>query len=687
MGVIQGIGDFGLYALLAQALEALSDTQEFRNQAEIYASLAKNQFEEKGNWNATTNSPTLTADATIGQTGERLQRYIITIPGILPFDIIDHAAGSEIGNGYLIQHPNGEWFFDPGDPNVANRILPFELAIKFREKDLRVVDANGMMSFQVTTAGVTKTAAIETNTLKIGGVSVNLSDYADKTLFDILNSLFIIKKDGTLEFNDPHGFSAAKLNAEGMFLFAQLFAKALSADTLTTEKSTTDFLTVTGMSVAANESGDLEVKDKNGYILWSSKPADPPRPTGYHADVNHFMSYGQSLSVGQGGTPITTSTRSNVKTFFKGPFMYLHDSDGTRYTDFKPSVEEVQETPVTSMGNEICRQIELKTGLTIDGAGFTYDALVSAAGQGGYSLVQLSKGGNAYTRWLQGITNGKALATSKNKTYNATSILWMQGEYESTVRVHPSVYRDGLRKLRKDMIADIKTINPAQKNDLIFLLYQVSSFNKIPDSIPNPDIALMQHNMAINEPGFYPGPVMYTYNYVDDTHLNSGDEYAKIGTLAGYITHQIVCEGIEWKGLHIKSTKIEGRMLDIEFGVPVEPLVLDTSWVSDPGHYGFRLFNADGTEQTLSSEVIEGDDVSMVKVIRPNTVRIVSPNNITAGMKVTYAINGTVGKSGRTQGARGCLRDSQGDTLKYKPGTTNFRLDNYCPHFSHTIKS
>lgn len=687
MTAIAGIGDFGLSALLQQALDALTQTEDFKDQAGIYASLAKNQFEEKGNWNADTNTPHLTADATIGQTGDRLQRYIITVPGVLQFNIIDHPAGSNISNGFLIQHPNGQWFYDPGDSTLINRILPFEMNIKFREKELQVYDNNGYITFRITTSGVTQAASIETNSLKVGGITVNADTYADKGLFDLLNSLFIIRKDGTLEFNDPNGYSAAKLNALGMFLFANLYAKILSADQLTTLKSQTDDLTVTGMSVKANESGHLEVKDKNGYILWSSKPADPPRPFGYFADVNHFMTYGQSLSVGQGGGATTVSTRSNVITFFKGPFMYLHDGDGTRYTDFKPSAEEINETPCTSMGNEISRQIEVKTGLTIGNPGLRYDVLVSAAGQGGYSLAMLSKGTAPYTRWLQGITNGKSLANSKNRTYNASGVLWMQGEAETGQRMHPSAYRDALRKLRNDMVADVKAVNPAQKNELIFLVNQLSSFNATADQVPYPDIALMLHNIAINEPGFYPGVVMYTFNYLDNTHLNGYNEYAKVGTLAAHIMNKIVCEGVEWKGIYIKSTKIEGRMLDVEFGVPVEPLVLDTSWVSDPGHFGFRLFAADGTEQTLSSEMIEGVDTSMVKVIRPNTVRIVSSANILPGMKLTYALNGTPGLSGRTTGPRGCLRDSQGNTLKYKPGTDNFRLDNYCPHFSHTIKS
>lgn len=114
----------------------------------------------------------------------------------------------------------------------------------------------------------------------------------------------------------------------------------------------------------------------------------------------------------------------------------------------------------------------------------------------------------------------------------------------------------------------------------------------------------------------------------------------------------------------LKSALIE---LGITVGNMILPTVADfaawitrlihnlTDWtnkhpalVSNPGNYGFSLYNAG--EVAISSVELLPDQ---------NKVRIVATDELPPTATITYAFdNGIGGKSGKTEGARGNLRDS-----------------------------
>ena len=77
-------------------------------------------------------------------------------------------------------------------------------------------------------------------------------------------------------------------------------------------------------------------------------------------------------------------------------------------------------------------------------------------------------------------------------------------------------------------------------------------------------------------------------------------------------------------------------------------MVFDEKAVTNPGDYGFFLQNSGGV-RIAAVELDAGH----------NKVRITADGDIPDGACVSYAFdNGIPGKSGRTQGARGNLRDS-----------------------------
>lgn len=71
-------------------------------------------YDEKGFYNALTNSPLLTADATVGQTDpDKRLAYNIVVSGPAQFAGVNFEEGDTIGPGTLKGNPDGQWFFEP----------------------------------------------------------------------------------------------------------------------------------------------------------------------------------------------------------------------------------------------------------------------------------------------------------------------------------------------------------------------------------------------------------------------------------------------------------------------------------------------------------------------------------------------------------------------------------------------
>ena len=90
--------------------------------------------------------------------------------------------------------------------------------------------------------------------------------------------------------------------------------------------------------------------------------------------------------------------------------------------------------------------------------------------------------------------------------------------------------------------------------------------------------------------------------------------------------------------------------------------------VKNPGHFGFTVRNAAGNKIIIKK----------IEIIQGNAVKIVCANTPSS---VSYAINGISKKAGRQEGPRGCLRDSQGDSIIFDPEGTNWKLHNWAPIF------
>ncbi|MDR6195189.1 hypothetical protein [Siphonobacter sp. SORGH_AS_0500] len=509
-----------------------------------------------------------------------------------------------------------------------------------------LTDSLGNVAHSVDMKGRQKTREITTLELKLSDKVSLRSDGSGGMVFKNLltnQDIFAISPTGGIELNDLKVF----VSSEEQFPFAYTDA-------------------------AGNVANGY---DRKGNPLLGGSTTTAKGPLGIVADVYINALISQSLGLGAYGSPAFTATpEPYLLQFTKGPRMMEFDNDSTRFSGLVPLVETGNsgnlETPCSSYARAFKKALAAD-GFVMNDTNQRLEMISFASGTSGVTITDLSKGSVGYQRFVDCLNAAKNLTKAQGKTMNLPLIYWMQGEHN--VNDSQSSYKAKILQLKKDLIAEVKAINPTQKNELVFLTYQLAFHNAAnPNSTPSgayPNIALAFLDLALTEPGFYLGPVMYPYVYADNIHLSGPFEYMKVGALAGYIAEQIIMKG-DFKPIHVKDYLYEGNILTLRFHVPVAPLVFDTETVTDPGNKGFRLFSG-STEQTITS----------VEITRPDTVKIVCVNPVLAGMKLTYAINGTPLKSGRTEGSRGCLRDSQGNTVKFEPTGYSFRLDNWCPIF------
>jgi hypothetical protein len=133
-----------------------------------------------------------------------------------------------------------------------------------------------------------------------------------------------------------------------------------------------------------------------------------------------------------------------------------------------------------------------------------------------------------------------------------------------------------------------------------------------------------------------------------------------------------VVEGRRWEPLRPSKVTRAGNVVTAKFLVPVPPLVLDTTLVSDPGDYGFEVIDDAGIKIAITNVALAG----------PDSVTITLATAPLAKARLRYAFT-TVPHTcpGATTGPRGNLRDS--DTT---PSNYGYSLFNWGVHFEVPIE-
>ena len=389
-------------------------------------------------------------------------------------------------------------------------------------------------------------------------------------------------------------------------------------------------------------------------------------------DINHFLFYGQSLSVGAAGGPVLSTAQpySNI-TFNGGPRAAAGD-----YSAFKPLVEDAispapdgggnrSETPCSGAANYAVELAAMEGGVQPS----SHVVLASTAGHGGYSIDQLKKGTAWYQKVIDHVTAAKTLATTAAKSYAVHAFTWIQGETDTdqNTKTQPA-YRDLLSQLQRDVEADAMAIS-GQDRPVPCVTYQVTY-----GVVKTPNMALAQLELAQTNSRFFLATPCYHLPFASDkTHLTAAG-YKWLGHYFGRAYKRLVMDGAKPQFINPVSAVCRGTVLSIRFKVPVTPLVLDAATLAATTDHGFKVQDETGALTLTSIRVVNGNTVQA-------TLNRVLGANPTARYGLDYLGIGLA----ILNGASGNLRDSESASVSI--GGVSRPLYNVCPHFQLPIIS
>lgn len=380
--------------------------------------------------------------------------------------------------------------------------------------------------------------------------------------------------------------------------------------------------------------------------------------------VNHFLFYGQSLSIGATATTILSTSQpySNI-TFNTGPRM-----DSTATTTI-PLVEQFNnpasdgggnrgETCCSAAANYVSRSIEIDDG--IDPA--SHVIFASTAGQGGTIINNLKKGSSRYNFMLSQVTKAKQLVGSD---YKVQLVTWIQGESDIDQGTTYANYKAMLQQLQIDINNDIKSIT-GQADDIKLITYQCSY-----KAQTSKDIALAQLHLAQENANFYFAcPTYRMPYYTDKTHLTNVG-YKLMGAYFGRAYKQLVIDNAKPDFLNPKSAFVSGRKITISFDVPRLPLQIDTSSLAITQDYGFKVLDSNQNYISIQSINVEKHKV----ILNLST-------EITSNATVRYALDYLGTGLNILNGGSGNLRDSSDEFVEIL--NQKYQLFNACPAFEIT---
>ena len=393
----------------------------------------------------------------------------------------------------------------------------------------------------------------------------------------------------------------------------------------------------------------------------------------YLTDVNHIIGFGQSLMAGINSMPLQTITAILNAYRFNGGAR-AQDGSGTsaeNHASLLPYIETMKDTGdgigyETPMGGAITAIFDRLSAEAEGYASGDVKILGSVPAQGSKTIAQLRQNPGPYMqRIIDDMTYGKARANELGLTYSPHAMFYMGNESDQTAGTTEEVYLDSFDKMIAAVNGFASDVT-GKTESLPWFIYQFNSWKNRTPNTDYPTIPLALLKLARTRDDVRLVQPMYMYDYYDTAHMLGFD--SKIcGYRFGLAIEQEMLTGQKFEPLWSKDVSLQGGIANIWYE-PVGKLVLDTSLVTDPGNYGVSAVDPSGNALTLT-------EVS----VHLNRLRVRASGGIPAGSKIRLGFTGgTTGTlPSRTNGPRCCLRDSQGDTIKYDPNGIAYRMDNY----------
>ncbi|MEJ5137706.1 MULTISPECIES: sialate O-acetylesterase [Acinetobacter] len=502
------------------------------------------------------------------------------------------------------------------------------------------------------------------STLQAEKIQTNDSSFEDVKDADLFN---ILDKDNN---------KLMTIDQQLLAKFVSIFANKLSVQDMMVETlSTTD--------------NPVTIVDKDGYIIgyyqadgiYNSIGSTSSGLVGIepeqriNTDYLHVSMQGQSLALGLGAGSIATlsSEAPNALVPSAGIEDGVQGGDMQGVTGLPLSSSSVVAFNPALNPNQTAESplyaaiVHLQK--SIDERSVNSQVLGSTNGHGGTAISGLSKGTAIYD---VGVAQSKAYrdyASASGKSCLSQFVLWVQGETDISNGLSGDEYIIRLNKLIADYQTDIN-----QDLAPIMLTYQTGSHTKRWPTY-SPEIPHAQLKAANTNRSIKMACATYVMPYNSDGIHMPPNSYRWLGAYFGKVMDWMLTTGrTDWKPVQPEAIYRNGRVVTIKFHVPVKPLVFDTALVTDPGNYGFKVFDAANTDLAISS----------VSIVNQDTVKIVLSAAPISNITVKYALGTNNTNAGPTTGARGNLRDSDATVAKVLDLTTGqpYPLQNWCPIFS-----
>jgi hypothetical protein len=379
---------------------------------------------------------------------------------------------------------------------------------------------------------------------------------------------------------------------------------------------------------------------------------------------------GQSLSMGQNGIPlVTTSPVAPTKVFMfnggtrpqqqqdsalaqPGSLLMCHD-DALEYLtplreQYCPGNQSVGETQGGGVGWWLAQSTHLAANEAVVFATF---------GVGGAHIAQMTVGSPSQTPGNNNITANvirtveriTAICSANGWTLEVPCILFDQGESDASTSA--SVYTTAFQALQSGLTAAINTITGGA-GQIPILFRETSGWTEF--GVATDPVVYAKLALAIANPTkfIYAGPQYSHADYSPEGIHLQGTGYRTEGEYFGRAVQKLRASAAI-PNLYAVAVSNSGTTLTATFNAATQ-LVLDTTLVSNPGQYGLRLLDQSGSPVVLTSIAISGT----------NQIVAALPGALTAGNTYTFCVAdvGTIGNAaGATTGPRSNLRDSSAD--------------------------
>jgi hypothetical protein len=328
----------------------------------------------------------------------------------------------------------------------------------------------------------------------------------------------------------------------------------------------------------------------------------------------------------------------------------------TDFDDFEPIVEQTAssgsygQTIAAGVASYMQRQARL-------GVGLPYRMSMLSTGVGGQAYTALAKTTTPYNNTIQGVIAARNIVRNRGGQVYVPAVFVLHGESD----VGSATYDDNITTWQDDYDNDIKSYT-GQIGDIPFIMHQPSSF--ILSNNSGSHIQMVERMRTLPAKFLIASASYFLHwrNFVDGLHLGSA-EYRDLGEYFGKALAGVI-RGTGWTPLVPILVERKGaRKVRVKYNVPVKPLVLDTTTITEPvaNAKGFSIYSPTDTTVTISSVALYG--------VNGDEIEIDTSEDIPPSAQLWYALNAQAATRDLANIPRGCVRDSD-PALSTRDGTT-----------------